>query len=399
MAGLEYLAQPRAQVVPLASTKTGFRLSSLTGLRFFAALIVLATHSLIDYTRVPLIGALGMLGSVGVVFFFVLSGFVLTWSAPDKMSIWTFYRNRAARVYPLYVLTGVVAMIALSSRGTSIELSKVGAYVLMVQCWVPSIGYAYAFNAPAWSLSCEAFFYLCFPALLLALRKLSTRQLYAIGLAIWVGMLAAGLAASRWQSSVVSPLLGVNPAYRMGEFVIGIVMGLSLARGQRWRVSPLVPGALVLLECGLIVAAGRWARYSGHEGVVGSSLINSVLAPPLVALICASAAADIVGRPSVFRHPYLVRLGEWSFALYLCHQLLIDEVARVEWLVPKSLAERVGAEIAVCLVAIAIAWIVHTTWEKPIERLLRGGSAGRGRTRPGPNARGGASDGLTTPSQ
>ncbi|UCN13634.1 acyltransferase family protein [Cellulomonas iranensis] len=64
------------------------RLDALTGLRFLAALVVVVFHlslnrffldapALVD----PLQGVLRNGGWLGVTFFFVLSGFVLTWSA------------------------------------------------------------------------------------------------------------------------------------------------------------------------------------------------------------------------------------------------------------------------------------------------------------------------------
>ena len=82
------------------------RLPSLTGLRFWAALLVVTYHLSRQYHRLPLVSSLVWYGRDGVTFFFVLSGFVLAWSyagaalVPDRV----FYRRRFARVWPLHLL-------------------------------------------------------------------------------------------------------------------------------------------------------------------------------------------------------------------------------------------------------------------------------------------------------
>jgi peptidoglycan/LPS O-acetylase OafA/YrhL len=51
------------------------------------------------------------LGYLGVTYFFVLSGFVLTWSQSARYGAGTFYRHRFARIGPLHYLTLVVAVV------------------------------------------------------------------------------------------------------------------------------------------------------------------------------------------------------------------------------------------------------------------------------------------------
>src|SRR4051812_31522444 len=106
------------------------RLDSLTGARFIAALIVVLLHSTrsID-TRVvdiPAISFVSTLGSLGVPFFFSLSGFVLTWSMTEGDRLRNFYRRRLARVYPLHVATWAVAVAALIAAGGSTPILGLG---------------------------------------------------------------------------------------------------------------------------------------------------------------------------------------------------------------------------------------------------------------------------------
>lgn len=84
------------------------RLDSLTALRWFAALAVFGRHSV---RPVGFLQHLIPQGATAVSFFFVLSGFVLAWSWRDGDTARGFYRRRAARVYPAYVVAVVLGLV------------------------------------------------------------------------------------------------------------------------------------------------------------------------------------------------------------------------------------------------------------------------------------------------
>src|SRR5436853_2943009 len=87
-------------------------LQSLTSLRFFAAFAVLVLHYRDRFGPLPdwvMKGVIG--GQYGVTFFFVLSGFILTYRYADwfeggvtESRYWLFQRFRFARIYPVYVV-------------------------------------------------------------------------------------------------------------------------------------------------------------------------------------------------------------------------------------------------------------------------------------------------------
>lgn len=91
-------------------TRDAVRLDAITALRWWAALAVFLFHV---RNIVPLPGAVAefaRFGYLGVAFFFVLSGFVLTWSWRPTVDKRTFYWRRFARVYPLNVVTLLLAI-------------------------------------------------------------------------------------------------------------------------------------------------------------------------------------------------------------------------------------------------------------------------------------------------
>ncbi|MBC3842162.1 acyltransferase [Streptacidiphilus sp. 4-A2] len=137
-------------------------LTSLTGLRFWAALLVVAYHLSREYHRLPLVSPLVWYGRDGVTFFFVLSGFVLAWSGagpavPDRV----FYWRRFARIWPLHLLTTGLALAVTALLGAALPLAAALWSLPLLQAWAPAE--VYGGNPAAWSLSAEAWFYLLTP--------------------------------------------------------------------------------------------------------------------------------------------------------------------------------------------------------------------------------------------
>jgi peptidoglycan/LPS O-acetylase OafA/YrhL len=110
---------------------------------------------------------------------------------------------------------------------------------------------------------------------------------------------------------------------------------------------------------------------------------------PFALLIFACAEADLDGRRTVLRNPVLIRLGQWSFAFYLVHQLVTrttEKIANIQQSTAWHAAVLVGSYLA----SIVAAYLVFRFVEHPFERRIRhGGTAtppeelGRGRRHPG----------------
>src|SRR5689334_25372956 len=106
---------------------TSARLPSLTGLRFVAALLVFVHHSshLMVFSDTAITEAYGQLArnaaSIGVSFFFVLSGFVLTWSVQPGDTAPRFLRRRFFKIFPNHVVVYVVALLLLLASAVPID--------------------------------------------------------------------------------------------------------------------------------------------------------------------------------------------------------------------------------------------------------------------------------------
>lgn len=343
------------------------QLNSLTGLRFFAAMAVVFYHLHLYFPAITDSLAIFGYGFTGVSFFFILSGFVLTWSHRPDVRSGRFYWNRVARIWPLHLLTMILSIwLPMLSAKSSAGWSALPFVLTLTQAWIPASGFLSAFNGVSWSLSCEAYFYLLFPLLF---RHLSSRQRVAgIGGTVFVALIIVGICLSTYTSiQTANYLLGTMPLYRMGEFVLGMCLAMVMERG--WRPSFRVPHAIgmtALLTLALFLAP---LILTGMSEPVPVIYANLIMIPGFLAIIAAAANGDLSGSSTVLGSKTLVRLGQWSFALYLVHELVI-RLAR-PFLADLSMDETFGAAVLAVLASIALSGLLHELAEKPAERWLR----------------------------
>ncbi|MHC6592114.1 acyltransferase family protein [Arthrobacter sp. C152] len=347
-------------------------MTSLTGLRFFAALAVLLYHLRIYFTPIGDSLAVFGYGFTAVSFFFILSGFVLSWSQKKEVLTRRFYLHRIARIWPLHLLTMVLAIWA-PALPTSVRASWTSApfVATLTQAWIPASPFLNSFNGVSWSLSCEAFFYLMFPLLFRKLGHLPGH--YRLFICVPVGsVILLMVLAAITSMPTADYLLGTMPLFRLGEFILGMCLASLMKAGWRPKFSGTAAlGLLAMLTVGLLAAS---LVLSGMS--VPVTLANVVMAPGFLAVIAAFANEDIAGKASTFASPLVVKLGQWSFALYLIHELVL-RVFR-PWTEARSGLEVLGLSGLVVVVAVATAGVLHELVEKPFERRLRAWAASVG---------------------
>jgi peptidoglycan/LPS O-acetylase OafA/YrhL len=362
------------------------QLDALTGLRFVAAFQVLAYHGLgAGAAAAPWVRPLVASGYVGVSLFFVLSGFVLTYTYHDTLrdgraSRRDFLAARVARIYPVYLLSMVVALPPLfwlvASRGVAMPpawLARLmGLYAGLVQAWFPKK--ACVLNCPAWSLSAEAFFYVAFLFVLPVVARWGVRRLLAVAAAAYAVSLLAPLLYMALRPDGPLPLtprasgywlavLKYNPIIRLPEFVMGVLAGrlFLLDRAVPGRRDVRLEVAAAVAVLGLLLASARIPYLLLHNGL---------LAPAFAALVYALArGAGPVSRALSAR--VLVRLGAASYALYILHVPLLSLLARgyrAAGISPPAQPWYFAIAAALC---IAVSLLVFATVEEPGRRFLR----------------------------
>lgn len=108
----------------------GQRLPTLTGLRGVACLMVLLCHLGVSLAprvtsqTLPMM-VFGVLGVTAVSFFFVLSGFVLTWVARPDDTPGKFWRARAVKIFPGHLVVLAAAVLLMLAAGIPVALEHI----------------------------------------------------------------------------------------------------------------------------------------------------------------------------------------------------------------------------------------------------------------------------------
>ncbi|MFF7870970.1 acyltransferase family protein [Streptomyces qaidamensis] len=381
----------------------GSRLESLTGLRWWAALLVFGEHlaALRLGSRVgsddtgPADTVLHWFfgtGTIGVSCFFILSGFVLAWTyCPETDTVGRFWQRRFAKIYPVYFVSTVLAFVMFAGMGQTPSGTNVVLHLTLLQSWTPDQSLYFGLNPVTWSLSCEAFFYAILPLLFIALRRLPASALYAAVAAAVTGAFVLPYTLGELvdlpypAEEIIStgPVGGpfpywftyVLPAFRALEFAAGVCAALLVRRGQ-WR-GPGVPFALLICLAGWLVNQELSPRLQHQAGTF----------LPFVLLIAALATADVRGTWSPLRGRVMRFLGEISYCLYVFQLLLLAVVSGAlrpalaaagvlpneEAALPAWLVGPVGLGcLALCVL---VAWAAYRWIEVPLMRRLRPRSA------------------------
>jgi peptidoglycan/LPS O-acetylase OafA/YrhL len=347
------------------------RLPALTGLRWAAALVVFGQHLLEQFfdphlqaprhVKSVIWALLVNGGALGVSFFFVLSGFVLAWSARPGEPSARFWWRRFSKIYPATLATTLAAIVVVGGAGPV----QLATHLTLTQSWVPDHAVYGALNPVSWSLSGEAFFYLCFPLLLAGLRRLRPGGLWAVCAALAGFVLALAVALVPLDRPAALWIGYLFPPVRMAEFTIGIAVALLMRQGAwrgpglRWSLLLVVPAAAVSLL----------APFPVNQ--------HALTLVPVTLVVAAAARADLQGVPTIWARPFMVYLGELSFAFYLVHYLVFVAFERLG-LLPHHAHPLVAvlAAVSVFSYSVGAAMAVYHGVELPALRLLRraGGS-------------------------
>jgi peptidoglycan/LPS O-acetylase OafA/YrhL len=236
-------------------------------------------------------------GLFGVTLFFVASGALMAMLAA-RADPSRFMLHRIIRIYPTYLLVATTFLLAAPLIGSGVTLDP-WAFGL-----VPGGPHIYGLGVE-WTLPFEIVFYVL--VFVLILGRLG-RHLHVVG-AIWVGAIVlTHYAVPRLQADWQFPVLAHIPlAERTISFAAGLVIPWIVRRARAVIAAPVF-GAAALVGGQLDPVHQIWWVSGACACFVAASLtVPALRARPLVSL---------------------EKLGDWSFALYLCHVQIIHTVLR-----------------------------------------------------------------------
>jgi peptidoglycan/LPS O-acetylase OafA/YrhL len=341
---------------------------ALTGLRFFAAMAIVLTHSQDGLIPMGSFWPFDLTGAVAV--FFVLSGFVLTIGADQHRSWSDFFVARVARIWPMHLAALVFLLILFYPWSTyyfhhAETLEQLPINALLLQSWFPDRATYWSYNAPSWSISCELFFYATFPIAVVLLSRQSLLRLTVLISVIFCGIILIGKARPDIDPNWLGQVL---PLSCYGDFAIGI------AACTWWKLLPPAKTSYghgtIIQFAALALAVGANAFFATRAFIPSIAAASSFLhasgpAPFYAALLFALARYDgLLSRGLSIR--IVVYGGEISYSLYLVHQLLI----RRHHTIPAFLAHVPFQFADFLVIAFVTSIAAHHLIEKPARRRI-----------------------------
>ena len=190
-----------------ANTKPHYEL--LDGLRGVAAILVVFYHIFEGFSFAELTNGAGSglittlnHGHIAVDFFFILSGFVISYAYDSRwqeMSTWQFFKRRLIRLHPMLIMGALIGVVAFAFvgferwDGTTAPTSWVMIAMMLTMLMIPAVpgvpyevrgnGEMFPLNGPGWSLFFE---YVGNILYALFIRRLSTKLLAALTVVLGV---------------------------------------------------------------------------------------------------------------------------------------------------------------------------------------------------------------------
>ncbi|MFC2596600.1 acyltransferase [Corynebacterium durum] len=404
---------------PPSSTPSPSRrpnLPSLTGARWWAAMLVYVLHALVFlpvypfqkselfrqiHTVVPM-----QLGSAGVTFFFILSGFLIYWSNSEVSGVSDalyYCRRRLTKIFPMHLITLVMfvlasATVTASSITWALSFDRLKVWLpnaLLIHTWNPDWAVLGGMNVPSWSLCAEMLFYLTFPLFVPLVRRVHGRgnwwalgAMFAVSLGIItvVHLLADGPKTTEnffvprlWPQDV-SPVADVHadpvwfsqdhipvlqsywlsyyfPLTRLVEFYLGVFAAKLVWEKQFHNTDLTLP--LILLGM----------SYGTTWFVPIAFKMSVLMSLPMTYVIATLAVRDIEGVSRFIASPRSVLLGNISFAFYMVQFPVMVFVQRYfvaggeygffGWLL---------AAVGSFVLSVALAWVLFTFVDDPLMR-------------------------------
>lgn len=352
------------------------QLDTLTGIRFYAAMHVVLFHNLYlfgDFAEkipIPVLNFISK-GELAVSFFFILSGFILSYAYQDKINTKKekvkFLVARFAKLYPLYFL----ALILDAPRVISYFFEKYDqnqasfkvllsffSSLLMIQSWFPPV--TATWNSPAWSLSTEIFFYISFVFIFKYLNKSKYSYVYlflSIATPVIVYQFFQFLNLPL-ESNFMKIFWRSFPPLRVFEFILGIILFNYFHSGA--RLGRLIKNNSNLLfwfsvAASIYISSTQWSIQNKEIATVATTCLFSIM-------ILSSSYGEI--RWSKLLNSKLVlTLGMSSYAIYIIHQPF---KYYLESLITKS---AIGG-LTYCLSLISLSIILNRHFEIPLQKRI-----------------------------
>ena len=298
---------------------TQSRLRRIDGLRGVAIVLVIAGHEA-DFT----LGyhVVGEIGAVGVLVFFILSGFLITGMLERELSETgtidrrEFYLRRGIRILPAFwLLIAITVLLKFAGLVTDVTWKAVAACVFFARNLRgrgQSLGHI-------WSLSLQEQFYLLWPQLISRVglrRSLQTASALVVVVTAW-----RTWAIATHLYPYETDVFYLRTDFRLDSILVGCVIALALRDA---RLTAAVTRTFKHVPFGAVaVALIAWSLAASQVVALRPVFltVETVLAAGAFGALLVATQSSFVVR--MCEHRSFVWLGMMSYSLYLWQQLFL----------------------------------------------------------------------------
>ncbi len=361
------------------------QIKPLTGLRAIAALWVVLVHVEIAHpVRSPYWAdlLLGSYGTLPVVFFFLLSGFILSvvyvprleGKLRCKVSLRNYAWSRFARIIPVYIASILPALgilvWRLLSEHEEIDWLYGGFFIRYNQAGGSVVDYLLRANIPAWSLIAEVLFYSLFPFFLRRIFDWDVRKLWkglALCLGIYLGLQSLLVLGyynlPGWWSAFAHGVSHFGPPTFVPIFVAGMILGLLYHRDAVPKVTTQHSGTMYLMLALVILGS---AMYRTAELPV--SMVSAILAP-VFCLVIFAGTSDKGFFNKLMSTSWMQALGTASYSIYITHWPLRDMLLPALKQTPLAQWPIVLGWVLI-LILVGLGYLAYLWIERPLQKWV-----------------------------
>jgi peptidoglycan/LPS O-acetylase OafA/YrhL len=329
----------------------------LNSIRFFFIFFIFLFHC-----RFLPINYFDHAGSAGVTFFFVISGFILSYNyknlvLSNNFSKTSFMIKRFIRIYPIHFLVLLIYLILLFSSDASVGqyfglkwALKLVLNIFLLQSYIPIETVFFSFTG-MWFLSTLIFSYFIFNYLVILIDKYRLKSsIFLLGIPVLMFLLPERFSIN---------IFYTNPIIRAFDFFAGMLCYEIYIAIQNKDFSTVTA---TLLE---IFCVALWMisyNVTLHINLVPYQY-SVLFWVPSICLIIMTLSKGLISK--ILSWNWLVKLGNLSFGFFVFHPTIIhffDYIWKTENLWIKM--------VVIAIMSLICSYISLRYFEKPIKKLF-----------------------------
>jgi peptidoglycan/LPS O-acetylase OafA/YrhL len=354
--------------------------SGLNGLRFFAALAVIITHIELIKEQMDLPSLYSSnkiileLGGLGVVFFFVLSGFLITYlllkekEQTGTINVKKFYFRRILRIWPLYFLIVALGFFLLphfkfmelpffSKFNSHLSVLNLVLFIVML----PNLAFAIFKPLPhigqTWSIGVEEQFYLIWPWIVKRSKNILRTLFVIVVLLLVIKIIVLFIFKANPQNPNLLILKNFIAMLKIESMAIGGIGAWMVFKKKYFQ--KVLSNYFLLLAIGGVLGL---IYFTPEKLQDASFLVYSVLFLTIIINVSLNTNSIIKIENKVF-----VFLGNISYGLYMYHLIVVAAfigfLKYIGFQVDNSIASQLVVYSGVLSLTVLVAWLSYRYFE------------------------------------